>query len=120
MKKKSTCTLLEKRKLSVCDSDKMTRTIYLRTLTISSDNSRPLSIIPPMPFTLHPATVDDASDITAVFQAAFAKDHIMSYFHPNVPAPAIWEKDFKLFKGLIAQGDIYGERFAKVIDEENG
>ena len=73
-----------------------------------------------MSFTLRPATVDDTSDITAVFQAAFAEDHIMSHFHPNTPAAAIWEKDFKVFKGLIAQGDIYGERFTKVIDEENG
>ena len=73
-----------------------------------------------MPFTLHPATLDDASDITAVFQAAFAKDHIMSYFHPNCSASAVWEKDLKTFKSLIGQGDIYGERFTKVVDEENG
>lgn len=73
-----------------------------------------------MPFTLHPATVEDASDIAAIFRAAFAEDHIMGYFHPHVPASVVLEKDTKLFRGLIAQGDIYGERITKVVDEESG
>lgn len=73
-----------------------------------------------MPFTLYPANVEDASDIAAIFQAAFAEDHILGYFHPHVPASVLREKDQNLFRGLIAQGDIYGERFTKVVDEESG
>lgn len=72
-----------------------------------------------MPFTLHPTTVDDASDITAIFQAAFADDHIMAYFHPGVPASILWERDLRYFRDLVAQDALYGERITKVVDEEN-
>lgn len=73
-----------------------------------------------MPFTLHPATIDDASDIAAIFQAAFADDHIMGYFHPDVPASVLWEKDVKFYQDLIAQGGVYGERITKAVDGESG
>ena len=73
-----------------------------------------------MPFTLHPVTLDDASDITAIFHAAFADDHIMSYLHPHVPAPVIWQRDLKYYQDLIAQGNVYGERLTKAVDAESG
>lgn len=73
-----------------------------------------------MTYTLHPVTSDDASDIAAIFQAAFAEGHIMRYFHPSVPASVIWENDVKFIRGLIAQGDVYGERVTKAVDEDTG
>ena len=73
-----------------------------------------------MPFALHPATIDDAPSIAAIFQAAFADDHLMSHFYPNVPASILWEKDVKFYHDLIAQDGIYGERIIKAVDEESG
>lgn len=73
-----------------------------------------------MPFTFLPATVNDASDITSVFQAAFANDDIMSYFFTNVPASVTWERDVKYYRDLIAEGTKYGERVTKVVDEASG
>lgn len=87
------------------------------SLTLSSRAYKPALI---MPFTLHPATVTDASDIAAIFQAAFAQDHIMSHFHPNVPAAVLWEKDVGYFSGLLAQGGQGAERVTKAVDEESG
>ena len=73
-----------------------------------------------MPFTFLPATVDDASDIASIFQAAFAKDDMMSYFYPHVPASVLWQRDVKYYRDLIADGMTYGERVTKVIDDGTG
>ena len=73
-----------------------------------------------MPFTLHPVTIDDASDITAIYQAAFAGDHIMQYFHPNVPASVQWEQDVKYYTDMITHGGVHGERLTKLVDKDTG
>ena len=73
-----------------------------------------------MPFTLHPATADDASDIASIFQTAFANDHIMSYFHPHVPASILRDRDTKYYRDLITEGMTYGERVTKAVDDETG
>lgn len=73
-----------------------------------------------MPFTLHPATVDDAPNIASLFQTAFANDHIMSYFHPHVPASVLQQRDTKYYRDLITKGTTYGERVTKAVDDESG
>ena len=73
-----------------------------------------------MPFTLFPATVDDAPAIASVYQAAFADDDIMSYFHPHVPSSVTLERDIQYYRTLIAEGMMYEERVTKVVDEESG
>ena len=73
-----------------------------------------------MPFTLHPATTDDVSDIVAIYRAAFASDDIMGHFHPKAAASTLWEQDIQFYTDLIAQGSIYGERVTKAVDEETG
>ena len=73
-----------------------------------------------MGFSLQPAGLQDAEDITQIFQVAFKDDHIMGQFHPNTPKNLLWEQDMKVFSDMIAQGDIYGGRFTKVVDEDTG
>lgn len=73
-----------------------------------------------MPFTLLPATVEDAPDIALIYQAAFADDNIMSYFFPHVPAPILLERDIAYYRTLIAEGMTYEERVTKVVDDDSG
>ena len=73
-----------------------------------------------MAFTLHPVTLEDAEDITRIFEEAFKDDHIMSYFHPNVPRDVVWERDLDFYRGLIKEGDIYGGRITKAVDTSTG
>ena len=73
-----------------------------------------------MAFTLHPVTIEDAEDITGIFHEAFKNDHIMSYFHPNVPKDIIWERDLDFYRGLIKEGDIYGGRITKAVETSTG
>ena len=73
-----------------------------------------------MPFTFLPATVEDAPDIASVYQAAFADDNIMSYFHPHVPASILLERDINYYRNLIAEGMTYEERVTKVVDDDSG
>ena len=73
-----------------------------------------------MPFTLLPATVEDAPDIAAIYQAAFADDNIMSYFFPHVPASILLERDINYYRTLIAEGMRYEERVTKVVDDDTG
>ena len=73
-----------------------------------------------MPFTLLPATVEDAPDIASVYQAAFADDNIMSYFFPHVPTSILLERDIKFYQTLIAEGMTYEERVTKVVDDDSG
>ena len=69
-----------------------------------------------MAFTVHPVAVEDAEDITRIFEEAFKHDHIMSYFHPNVPRNITWERDLEFYRGLIKEGDIYGGRITKAVE----
>ena len=73
-----------------------------------------------MAFTLHPVAFEDAEDITRIFQEAFKHDHIMSYFHPNVPRDIVWNRDLDFYRGLIKEGDIYGGRITKAVDTSTG
>lgn len=73
-----------------------------------------------MAFTLHPVTLEDAEDVTRIFEEAFKHDHIMSYFCPNVPGDIVWERDLDFYKGLIKEGDIYGGRITKVVETSTG
>ncbi|KAL9128593.1 MAG: hypothetical protein Q9217_002758 [Psora testacea] len=73
-----------------------------------------------MAYTLQPAQVKDAEVITDIFQQAFAHDHIMSYMKPNVPKEIKWEHTVRLFRGWLEQGDIYGARFTKAVENETG
>ncbi len=73
-----------------------------------------------MAFTLHPVAVEDAEDMTRIFQEAFKHDHIMSYFNPNVPRNIVWERDLDFYKGLIKEGDIYGGRITKAVETSTG
>ena len=73
-----------------------------------------------MGFSLHPAGLEDAEAITKIFRNAFKDDHIMGHFHPKTPAHLVWEQDLKVFSDMIQQGDIYGGRFTKVVDEDSG
>ncbi len=69
-----------------------------------------------MAFSLHPITPADAVDVTRVFQAAFANDHIMKHFYPHTPLDVKWKQDLTFFEGLIAEGDKYGGRMTKVVE----
>ena len=73
-----------------------------------------------MAFTVHPVAVEDAEDITRIFEEAFKHDHIMSYFHPNVPRNITWERDLEFYRGLIKEGDIYGGRISKAVETSTG
>ena len=73
-----------------------------------------------MAFTLHPVAFEDAEDITRIFQEAFKHDHIMSYFHPNVPREIVWNRDLDFYRGLIREGDIYGGRITKAVETSTG
>ena len=73
-----------------------------------------------MAFTMHPVALEDAEDITRIFEEAFKYDHIMSYFHPHVPRDVVWERDLDFYRGLIKEGDIYGGRITKAVDTNTG
>ena len=73
-----------------------------------------------MAFTLHPVTLEDAEDISRIFQEAFKDDHIIGYFNPNVPKDILWERDLEFYRGLIQDGDIYGGRITKAVDTSTG
>ena len=73
-----------------------------------------------MAFTVHPVAVEDAEDITRIFEEAFKHDHIMSYFHPNVPRNITWDRDLEFYRGLIKEGDIYGGRITKAVETSTG
>lgn len=73
-----------------------------------------------MAFSLQPAGLEDVEDIVRIFQAAFKKDPIMGRFHANSPPHLVWEKDLKVFSDMMAEGDVYGGRFAKVVEDETG
>ena len=73
-----------------------------------------------MTYSLHPAGPSDAKDITRIFQAAFKDDHIMGHFHPHTPENLVWEQDLKVFSDMLAQGDVYGGRWTKVVEDETG
>ena len=73
-----------------------------------------------MAFTLHPVAVEDAEDITRIFQEAFKDDHIMSYFNPNVPKNIVWDRDLEFYRGLIKDGDLYGGRITKSVETSTG
>ena len=73
-----------------------------------------------MAFTLHPVTLEDAEDISRIFQEAFKHDHIIGYFNPNVPKDALWNRDLEFYRGLIQEGDIYGGRITKAVDTSTG
>ena len=73
-----------------------------------------------MPYTLHNAGLEDVPDIARIFQAAFKDDDIMGYFYPNTPSNIRWDHDIKLYTDLMNEGDIYGGRFTKVVDDDSG
>lgn len=73
-----------------------------------------------MAFTLHPVAVEDAEDLTRIFQEAFKHDHIIGYFHPNAPRNIIWDRDVDFYRGLIKDGDIYGGRMTKAVETSTG
>ena len=70
-----------------------------------------------MGFALFPATYADVSDITTVFNTAFADDHIMKYFNPTASASESWENDHEYFKAQLAEGGSLGARWTKVVDD---
>ena len=73
-----------------------------------------------MAFTVHPVTLEDAEDITRIFQEAFKDDHILSYFHPNTPKEVIWNWDLDYYTGLIQDGDLYGGQIIKAVETSTG
>lgn len=73
-----------------------------------------------MAYGLHPATMNDVEAIASIFGAAFADDHIMSHFFPNVPKELVYRRDRDLFRDWLSQGDIYGGRFTKAVDKQTG
>lgn len=73
-----------------------------------------------MAYTLHPATVADAEDITRIFNAAFAEDHIMAHFHPHTPAHLKWEQDLEFFRMQLKECGRFGGRFTKVVEGSTG
>ncbi|KAF6225891.1 hypothetical protein HO133_009893 [Letharia lupina] len=73
-----------------------------------------------MAFTLQPVGPADVSDITRIFQSAFANDHIMSHFHPRTPDRLKWDQDFQFFSTQIAESAAYGGRLTKVVEESSG
>ncbi|KAL6719969.1 hypothetical protein ACLMJK_001890 [Lecanora helva] len=73
-----------------------------------------------MDFELCPAGLEDAEDITRLFQIAFKDNHIIGFFHPHTPAHLVWEKDIKNFSDMIAQGDVYGGRWTKIVEVATG
>ena len=73
-----------------------------------------------MAYSLQAAQVEDAGAVTDIFQQAFGKDEIMGYLNLNVPAKIQREKDIEFFRGLIEEGDVYGARFTKVVDNKTG
>lgn len=73
-----------------------------------------------MAYTLHPATVEDAEAITSIMRDAFADDHIMSYFYPDVPKDVVYQRDLSLFRDWISHGDAYGGRFTKAVENKTG
>ena len=73
-----------------------------------------------MTFNLQPVGIEDATDITRIFQAAFANDHIMKHFYPHTPENVKWEQDFEFFSNEIRECAAYGGRLTKIVEEGSG
>lgn len=73
-----------------------------------------------MGFSLHPCVTQDAEDITRIFQAAFADDHIIGHFHPHTPKDVYFASDVKFFKLQIEEQGMWGGKVTKVVDDETG
>lgn len=73
-----------------------------------------------MAFTLHPVGPEDTADITRIYQAAFANDHIMGHFYTHTPESIKWDQDYEFYKTQIAECGVYGGRMTKVVEESTG
>ena len=73
-----------------------------------------------MAFSHRSVGLDDAEDITRIFQVAFKDNPVEGQLYPKTPANLVWDKDLKWFTELIAQGDVYGGHFTKVVENHTG
>ena len=73
-----------------------------------------------MAFSLCPAGTEDTEDLARIFSSAFKSDPVMGQFYPNTPAQLKREHYIKFISDLMAQGDIFGGRFTKVVEKESG
>ena len=73
-----------------------------------------------MTYSIKTAGKDDAEDLVTIMQTAFADHHIMPYMHKDVPQDLQFQDDLDLFREWLAEGDIYGARFTKAIDNDTG
>ena len=69
-------------------------------------------------YTIHPAALSDIPAIVSVFQAAFADDHLMSCCYHNTPKDVLIANDTKTFTRSMNEGDLYGERLTKVVQND--
>jgi endonuclease YncB( thermonuclease family) len=73
-----------------------------------------------MAFSLHPAGPEDVRAITTIFQEAFKTNPIMSYMHPRTPKEVKDAADLEFFHDSLVEGDKYGGRYTKVVDNDTG
>jgi len=73
-----------------------------------------------MAYTLHPVSPTDAPALARIFQRAFAADGIIGFMNEQVPPDARYSHDLKFFGGLIAQGEAWGGRMWKLVEDGTG
>ena len=73
-----------------------------------------------MAYTVHPVGTDDAEALATIMLQAFADDHIISYIHKDVPYEVQHKHDAQMFSDWCVEGDVYGGRMTKVVDNATG
>ena len=73
-----------------------------------------------MAYAVHPAGIDDAEALADIMLQAFADDHIIGYMQKNVPYEVRHKHDTQMFHDFCVEGDVYGGRMTKVVDNATG
>lgn len=73
-----------------------------------------------MPFSIHPATSTDISDLATVFRDAFTNDPILSFLMPNVPPETQHAYYQQEFQHDFAALPYNGYRYFKVVEGGTG
>ncbi|KAL9101804.1 MAG: hypothetical protein Q9163_002975 [Psora crenata] len=64
--------------------------------------------------------MEDAEEITEMLLQAFAEEEVGGFIYGNVSKESFWEQRLTLVRDWIEEGEMYGARLTKVVENDSG